>query len=75
MVYACGPEAMMRAVGETCIARGVEYQLSLERTMACGMGTCQSCVCRLRADNDRGWTYKLCCADGPVFDAAEIVWD
>jgi len=75
VVYSCGPEPMMRAVGETCLARGVDCQVSLERTMACGMGTCQSCVCKLKADNKHGWDYKLCCADGPVFDAARIVWD
>ncbi len=75
VVYSCGPEPMMRAVGEICIARGVACQLSLERTMACGMGTCQSCVCKLRTDDEGGWAYKLCCADGPVFDADQIVWD
>ncbi len=74
-VYSCGPEPMMRAVGEICIARGAACQLSLERVMACGMGTCQSCVCKVRADNADGWEYKLCCADGPVFDAGEIMWD
>jgi len=74
VVYACGPEAMMRAVGKACIARGVECQLALERHMACGMGTCQSCVVKIRDDSDRGWSFKLCCADGPVFDAREVVW-
>ena len=75
VVYACGPEPMMRAVGELCIAAGIECRLSLERYMACGMGTCQSCVCKLRSETDRGWAYKLCCTDGPVFDAATILWD
>ena len=75
VVYACGPEPMMRAVGEICIARGAACQLSLERTMACGMGTCQSCVCKLKSDGEPGWAYKLCCTDGPVFDARDIVWD
>jgi len=72
--YTCGPEPMMQAVAETCIARGIECQASLERHMACGMGTCQSCICKTRADSPRGWTYKLCCTDGPVFNAAEIIW-
>ena len=72
--YTCGPEPMMQAVAKICIARGIACQVSLERHMACGMGTCQSCICKARADNQRGWTYKLCCTDGPVFDAAEIIW-
>jgi len=73
-VYACGPEAMMRAVGKTCVARGIDCQLALERHMACGMGTCQSCVCKIRDANERGWSFKLVCADGPVFDARDVMW-
>jgi NAD(P)H-flavin reductase len=67
---------MMRAVGEVCLARGIECYLSLERHMACGMGTCQSCVCKTRDDGvERGWSFRLCCTDGPVFPADEIVWE
>lgn len=74
VVYSCGPEPMMRAAAEICLARGIECQLALERKMACGMGTCQSCVVKVRDDNPQGWKYKLCCADGPVFDAASLLW-
>ena len=76
-VYCCGPEALMRRVGEVCIARGIPCQLALERHMACGMGTCQSCIVRVRDENapeDRGWSYKLCCSDGPVFNATDVLW-
>jgi hypothetical protein len=38
------------------------------------MGTCQSCVVRVRDDNERGWSFKLCCSDGPVFDARNLLW-
>ena len=75
VVYACGPEPMMRAVGEICDRRGVPCQLSLERHMACGMGTCQSCICKIRAANEQGWEFRLCCKDGPVFDASDVIWD
>lgn len=74
-VYACGPEPMMKAVGDLCLGRGIECQLALERYMACGMGTCQSCVCKTRADGKPGWQFKLVCKDGPVFRAEELVWD
>lgn len=74
VVYACGPEPMLRAVGDLCLRRGIECRLSLERHMACGMGTCQSCVVRVRAETPEGWAYKLCCTDGPVFDAADLLW-
>ena len=43
--------------------------------MACGMGTCQSCVVPVHdADSDDGWRYKLCCTDGPIFDRREVIW-
>jgi dihydroorotate dehydrogenase electron transfer subunit len=74
VVYCCGPEAMMRAVAELCLARDIECLLALERHMACGMGTCQSCVVKVRRDDPPGWAFELCCADGPVFDAREILW-
>ena len=75
-VFTCGPEAMLRAVAELCAARSMTCHVCLERSMACGIGTCQSCVVRVRdpADPD-GWRYVPCCTDGPVFDASEVIWD
>lgn len=74
-VYTCGPEPMMRAVAQGCTQRGLACQVAMERQMACGMGTCQSCVCRVHADNEAGWQFKLVCTDGPVFEAGSLVWD
>ncbi len=74
-VFACGPEPMMAAMAAVCERHGLRCQVSLEKSMACGMGTCQSCVVKIKdpADPD-GWVYKLCCKDGPPFDAAEVIW-
>ena len=75
VVYTCGPEAMMKAVAAVCPRHGVQCRACLERMMACGMGTCQSCV--VRVDDPAavdGWVYRLCCTDGPVFDAALLKW-
>lgn len=80
VVYACGPERMMHAVGRVCLAREIECQLALERHMACGMSTCQSCVVKVRSggplvgEQAPAWVYKLVCTDGPVFDARDLVW-
>ena len=74
VVYSCGPEPMMRAVAEICLSHGCRCQLAMERHMACGMGTCQSCVVKTRSDDDRGWKFSLCCTDGPVFDAGRLLW-
>jgi dihydroorotate dehydrogenase electron transfer subunit len=75
IVYTCGPERMMRAVAEGCVQRGIACQVAMERKMVCGMGTCQSCVCRMRSDSPPGWQYSLVCTDGPIFDARDLVWD
>jgi len=75
-VYTCGPEPMMRAIARICRERRLPGQVCLERMMACGMGTCQSCVVRIRDPGDpQGWRYQLCCMDGPVFDSQTVIWE
>jgi dihydroorotate dehydrogenase electron transfer subunit len=44
----------------------------MEEVMACGIGLCQSCAVKCKTES--GEVYKLCCKDGPVFDAKEIVF-
>lgn len=72
-VVCCGPERMMEAVAELCIAAKVPCEVSLETPMACGIGICFSCVARVR-DADGNWDYKRTCVEGPVFDAEQLVW-
>jgi dihydroorotate dehydrogenase electron transfer subunit len=77
VVYCCGPTPMMKATARVAAAFNVVCQVSLEQPMACGMGTCQSCIIRYRphdADASTEWKYKLTCTDGPVFDARDVVW-
>jgi dihydroorotate dehydrogenase electron transfer subunit len=69
----CGPEPMMRALAALAVRRGVPCHLSLETPMACGLGICFSCATRVRTDE--GWDYRRVCVDGPVFDAATLVWE
>jgi dihydroorotate dehydrogenase electron transfer subunit len=82
ILYTCGPEPMMKRVAYIAAARGLECQVAVERAMACGMGTCQSCCIRLRRDPKRDgrafagkdWIYKLACTDGPIFRGADLLW-
>jgi dihydroorotate dehydrogenase electron transfer subunit len=71
----------MKRVAEIAAARKIECQIAVERAMACGMGTCQSCCIRVRkADASkpplvgRDWCYRLACTDGPVFRGADLLW-
>ncbi|MDR2135366.1 MAG: dihydroorotate dehydrogenase electron transfer subunit [Treponema sp.] len=65
-VFACGPLPMLRAVAEQCRIAGVPCYVSMERSMACGVGACLGCTVKTAAGNRR------CCADGPIFPAADI---
>ncbi|MCC5831242.1 MAG: hypothetical protein JJU36_17520 [Phycisphaeraceae bacterium] len=49
-VFCCGSTPMMRSVAAVCARYGLPCQVCLEQAMACGMGTCQSCIVRLEPD-------------------------
>ncbi len=74
VAYACGPMAMLRAVHEVCAPRGVETQLAVEESMACGVGVCMTCV--LPVVGDDGITRMVrSCIEGPVFSGEALRWD
>lgn len=70
-IYACGPNPMLRRLAEFSSQQSILCQVSLESHMACGLGTCQNCICKLNNAD----TYKLVCKHGPVFSAEEVVWN
>ena len=73
-VFACGPEKMLQAVGEMTRSLGWSCQLCIERKMGCGLGTCLSCIVRVREPQQKsGWRWALTCKDGPVFDRDELM--
>lgn len=72
--YACGPDGMLRAVGERAEAGGWPAWLSLDKHMGCGVGACLACVQKVRAP-DGAVRWARVCKDGPVFEAREIVWN
>ena len=73
-LFACGPNAMLKKVGELAAAQGWTAWVSLDRRMGCGVGACLTCVQKIRTD-DGGWRWERCCKEGPVFEARRIVWD
>jgi len=73
IIYTCGPEPMLAAVARLANERGIDCQVSMERRMACGIGVCQSCAVECRIEGSNETIYKLCCQDGPVFDAPTVV--
>jgi dihydroorotate dehydrogenase electron transfer subunit len=71
-VYTCGPKPMMKIVAEACMAKDIECFVSLEERMACGIGACLGCACRVQTENDK-IGYGHVCKDGPVFNARKVV--
>lgn len=67
-IYTCGPKAMMMAVAKYAKNNQIECEVSLENTMACGIGACLCCV----EDTTEG---HLCvCTEGPVFNINKLLW-
>lgn len=73
-IFACGPEGLLRAMGERAKNNPCSAWLSMDRHMACGMGVCLTCVIK-KQDAENSWEWARCCKDGPVFESREIVWD
>jgi dihydroorotate dehydrogenase electron transfer subunit len=73
-LYACGPGAMMQAVARIAEERGIVAEVSLDPWMGCGMGTCLGCVVRIQDPHEAQPKYRCACTEGPVFDAARVVW-
>ena len=75
VVYACGPNRMLRAVAEACRERRLICQVAVEEMMACGVGVCWTCAVPLIARDGASWWNVRACMEGPVFNAARIWWD
>jgi dihydroorotate dehydrogenase electron transfer subunit len=73
-LFVCGPNGMLKAMGERAIEHGFTAWLSLDKNMACGVGACLTCVIK-RKNVGGGWEWARCCKDGPVFESREILWD
>lgn len=67
-IYTCGPKPMMMAVAKYAKSKGISCEVSLENTMACGIGACLCCV-------ENTTEGHLCvCKEGPVFNINRLLW-
>lgn len=67
-IYTCGPKPMMMAVAKFAKSKGINCEVSLENTMACGIGACLCCV-------ENTTEGHLCvCKEGPVFNINKLLW-
>lgn len=68
-IYTCGPHLMMEAVARVAEEKNIYCEVSLENTMACGIGACLCCV---QDTHSQGNTCV--CTEGPIFNSTDIKW-
>ncbi|MBE3557114.1 MAG: dihydroorotate dehydrogenase electron transfer subunit [Firmicutes bacterium] len=77
VIYACGPLPMLRALDELAQRWRIPGYLSVEESMACGVGACLSCVVLRRGgpgESGRPQVVRTC-VEGPVFASGELLWE
>ena len=67
-LYVCGPKPMMVAMARYAREHGLFCEVSLENTMACGVGACLCCV----EDTVEG--HVCVCKEGPIFNIEKLKW-
>jgi dihydroorotate dehydrogenase electron transfer subunit len=67
-IYCCGPDRMMKTIAHMAARKGIDCEVSLENTMACGFGVCLCCITPTNHGNQR------VCMEGPVFSTKELGW-
>lgn len=68
-IYTCGPKPMMMAIHRLAQESNIDCEVSLENTMACGIGACLCCV----EDTHSGGNVCVC-TEGPVFNSKRLKW-
>ena len=67
-IYTCGPTPMMKVIASYAANIKANCEVSLENTMACGIGACLCCV----TDTVDG--HVCVCTEGPVFNITKLKW-
>ncbi len=72
-IYACGPMPMLKGIANLAKQYNVPLcEVSLEERMACGVGACLGCACKIKRNDEEYFLHV--CKNGPVFNAEEVVW-
>ena len=69
IILACGPSGMLACVAGIAESLNIPCQISMETTMACGMGACLGCAVKSKHPDAR---RLHACLDGPVMDSRQI---
>jgi dihydroorotate dehydrogenase electron transfer subunit len=72
--FSCGPNGLLRAVGERAAKLSAPAWVSMDKEMGCGVGACLACVNKVRAPDGTVEIVRVC-RDGPVFAADQVQWE
>ena len=70
-IFACGTNAMLKALAGFCIEHQLPCDLSLESVMGCGVGICYGCCVEVKDENGVSKTILLC-QDGPIINPKSL---
>lgn len=71
-IVACAPYPVLKFIAEMAKEHSIECEVAMEKVMACGIGICRGCVIKVKKDGKN--KNATVCKDGPVFNAAEVIW-
>ena len=71
-IVSCAPHPVLKLIAIEAAKKGIECEIAMEKVMACGIGVCRGCV--IQIEKNGKIQNATVCKDGPVFNAAEVVW-
>ncbi|MBE3572057.1 MAG: dihydroorotate dehydrogenase electron transfer subunit [Moorella humiferrea] len=75
IVFTCGSRRLAKGLYSMEQKYNFTAYVLLEEIMACGIGSCKGCVCKVKnPDTPEGFVYKRVCQEGPVFPVSEVIW-
>ena len=69
--FTCGSKRLAALLQRLSAEKNIPVQIALEQQMACGLGMCHCCVREFREAGEL--VHRKVCAEGPVFNLAEVV--
>ena len=71
-IFACGPMPMLKITSQIAAGYDLACEVCLEEYMACAVGGCAGC--NVLVKTEQGPSMKRVCVDGPVFEAASVIF-
>ena len=73
--YTCGPHPMMASASKKKKKKHIDCWVSMEQTMACGVGACMGCVIEIESVHSNKNIFARVCKDGPIFNSKDVKWN